>query len=96
MLRIAQTEGIGDLPVEELETAVSTFMEPMLKRLPDKRLRAIGMLMILGILGRQSTLITQMARGMRDGSEYVLSLARRFYRFIWNQRFSQQTLQAGL
>lgn len=96
MLRIAQTEGIGDLPVKELEAAVRTFMEPILNRLPDKRLRAVGILLILGILGRQSALITQMARGMRDGSDYVLSLARRFYRFIWNQRFSQQTLQAGL
>ena len=96
MVRIAQPEGIGDLPVEELAAAVGTFMEPMLDRLPDKRLRVVGVLLILGILAGQSPVITHMAQGMRDGSTYVLGLARRFYRFIWNQRFSQQTLQAGL
>lgn len=96
MLKIAHEAGIGDLPVAELEGAVRAFMEPVLKRLPDKRLRVVGVLMILGILGGQSPLITQMARGMRDGSAYVLGLARRFYRFIWNKHFSQDSLQAGL
>jgi hypothetical protein len=96
MLRIAQSEGIGDLPVEELESAVSTFMEPVLDRLPDKRLRAVGVLLMLGILAGQSPVITHMAQGMRDGSEYVIGLARRFYRFIWNQRFTAHSLQAGL
>lgn len=96
MLRITQEAGIGDVPVEELEAAVSAFIGPLLERLPEKRLREVGVLMLLGILGGQSPLITQMARGIRDGSTYGLGLARRFYRFIWNKRFSQQSLQAGL
>ena len=68
----------------------------MLERLPDQRLRMVGVLMILGIVAGQSPLITQMARGVRDGSRYVTAIARRLYRFIWNKRFSHQTLQAGL
>ncbi len=96
MISITQEQAMGDLPVEELAAAAGAFMEPLLDELPDKRLRAVGILMILGILAGQSPLITQMARGMRDGSGYVLSMARRFYRFIWNKRFSQDSLQAGL
>src|SRR5258707_1657794 len=95
-MSIPKAKEIGDLPVEELAAAVGAFMGPMLDRLPDKRLREVGILMILGILAGQSPLITQMARGVRDGSVYVLGLARRFYRFIWNKRFSQHNLQAGL
>ena len=56
----------------------------------------VGVLMIVEIVAGQSPMITQMARGVRDGSRYVTALARRLYRFVWNTRFSQQTLQAGL
>ena len=74
MLNITPVNGIGELPIAELEVAVNRFMEPVLKRLPDKRLRVVGVLMILGILAGQSPLITEMARGVRDGSEYALGL----------------------
>jgi len=50
MIRIAQSEGIGDLPVEELQAAATTFAKPLLERLPDERLRLVGVLMILGIV----------------------------------------------
>ena len=96
MINITQGTGIGELPIGELEGAVRVFMEPVLKRLPDKRLRVVGVLMIVGILAGQSPLITEMARGVRDGSEYMLGLARRLYRFIWNQRFNHTHLQTGL
>ena len=96
MINITQAAGIGELPIGELEGAVRVFMEPVLKRLPDKRLRVVGVLMILGILAGQSPLITEMARGVRDGSEYMLGLARRLYRFIWNRRFNHTDLQTGL
>ena len=96
MLNIPQGQGIENLPVRELESAVEAFMAPVLKRLADKRLRVVGVLMVLGILAGQSPLISQIAVGVRDGSSYVLAMARRCYRFIWNKRFSQQTLQAGL
>jgi hypothetical protein len=96
MISIAQTEGIGDLPIEELQAAVNTFAKPMLEKLPDQRLQVVGVLMILGIVTGQSPLITQMARGVREGSRYVTEMARRIYRFVWNKRFSHQTLQTGL
>src|SRR5947209_2713129 len=96
MISITQAAEIGDLPVEELQAAVKTFAQPLLEKLPDQRLRVVGVLMILGIVTGQSPLITHMARGVREGSRSVSELARRIYRFVLNKRFSHQTMQAGL
>ena len=71
-------------------------MEPLLRLLPDKRLREVGVLMVLGVLAGQSPVITQVARGIREGERYVLDMARRLYRFLWNKRLSSETLQVGL
>lgn len=93
MLSIPQRDG---LPVAELTETAKQYLEPMLRHLPEKRLRAVGVLMVLGILAGQSPLITHMARGVRDGSQYITDMARRMYRFVWNGRLSYQTLQKGL
>lgn len=95
MLRKAQDETINSLPVAELKTSAEAFLGPLLRELPDKRLRSVGVLMVLGILAGQSPLITQMARGVREGSQYVLDMARRMYRIIWNKRLSYEGLQVG-
>jgi len=94
MLRKAQDETINSLPVAELKTSAEAFLGPLLRELPNKRLRSVGVLMVLGILAGQSPLITQMARGVREGSRYVLDMAR--YRIIWNKRLSYEGLQVGL
>lgn len=96
MIRIPQDSEVRRLPVAELMAAARAFVEPLLRLLPDKRLREVAVLMTLGILGGQSPVITQMARGVREGDNFVLGMARRLYRFIWNKRLSAETLQAGL
>ncbi len=93
MTSIPQSEG---LPVTELAEDAERYLEPLLGQLPEKRLRAVGVLMVLGILAGHSPIITQMARGVRDGSRYILDMARRMYRFIWNRRLSSAQLQQGL
>ena len=50
----------------------------------------------MGILAGHIPIITQMARGVRDGSRYLLDMARRMYRFVWNRRLSSSPLQEGL
>src|SRR5258707_8980924 len=92
MLSIPQSEPT----VVELKEAASQYLEPLLSQLPEKRLRAVGVLMVLGILAGQSPLITHMARGVREGSRYITDMARRMYRFVWNGRLSYRTLQSGL
>ena len=96
MISITQEEIIDRMPVTELTRSAETFLGSLLRELPDKRLRVVGVLMVLGILAGQSPLITQMARGVREGSQYILDTARRLYRFIWNRRLSYQRLQTGL
>ena len=93
MTSIPQSEG---LPVAELAEEAERYLEPLLRQLPEKRLRAVGVLMVLGILAGHSPIITQMARGVRDGSRYILDMARRMYRFVWNRRLSSCAVAAGL
>jgi hypothetical protein len=93
MISIARSDG---LPVAELAEEAERYLEPLLRRLPEKRLRAVSVLMVLGILAGHSPIITQMARGVRDGSRYILDMARRMYRFVWNRRLSSAQLQQGL
>ena len=86
----------GDLPVPELEKALGTFLEPVAQRLPEKRLRAVGQLAVHGVLGGQSPLVTQMARGVAGEAATIWPMAKRLYRFIWNERFSHRDLLKGL
>jgi hypothetical protein len=93
MLSIPYSEG---LPVAELRESAAQYLESLLRQLPEKRLRAVSVLMVLGIWAGHSPLITHMARGVRDGSRYILDMARRIYRFVWNRRLSSSQLQQGL
>jgi hypothetical protein len=64
--------------------------------LPEKRLREVATLLVQGILGNQSPLITQMARAVAREGKTIWSTAKRFYRFAWNPRFSHRDLLKGL
>jgi hypothetical protein len=87
---------IDKLPVKELTTTLETFMEPVLMQLPEKRLREVAQLTVRGIIGGQSPLVTQMARGVEREDETIWPMAKRIYRFIWNKRFSHRELLKGL
>jgi len=96
MSSIPQNEVIDKLPVAELQASLDLFLQPVLRRLPEKRLRAVGKLAVQGILGSQAPLLTQMARGVVREEETIWPAAKRFYRFIWNKRFSHRDLLKGL
>jgi hypothetical protein len=87
---------LANLPAAELMQALREFLAPVLRHLPEQRLRAVAVLAVRGVLAAQSPVLTEMARGgqAEDGSSWPL--ARRFYRFIWNKRFSHQHLLKGL
>jgi hypothetical protein len=93
---ILQNEAIDKLPMAELTAALDRFLEPMLMRLPEKRLREVGKLVVQGILSGQSPLVTEMARGVARERRTTWSTAKRLYRFIWNKRFSHRDLLKGL
>ncbi|MGQ9600734.1 MAG: hypothetical protein ACUVWZ_15125 [Anaerolineae bacterium] len=96
MNSILQDEVIGKLPVAELQAGLDLFLQPALQRLPEERLRAVAKLAVQGILGSQSPLLTQMARGVVHEEDTIWPAAKRFYRFVWNKRFSHRDLLKGL
>ena len=96
MNTILQSGVIDNLPVAEVMDTLNTFLEPMLAHLPEKRLREVGQLAVQGIIGGQSPLVTQMARGVTREDKTIRPMARRLYRFMWNERFSHRSLLKGL
>jgi hypothetical protein len=96
MHTILQDGVIDKLPMEELTATLDVFTEPVLTHLPEKRLRAVAKLAVQGVIGGQSPLVTQMARGVAREEETVWPMAKRLYRFLWNKRFSHRDLLKGL
>jgi hypothetical protein len=96
MDRILQSDAIARLPVSELNVTLETLPEPVLMHLPEKRLQEVGKLVVQGILGSQSPLITQMARAVAREGKTVWPSAKRPYRLAWKPRFSHRDLLKGL
>jgi len=87
---------LGKLPIAKLKETIGVHILPFLQTLPDKRLWAVVVEMILGILGSQTPVITEMAgsNSKREGSTWAL--AKRIYRLIHNQRISSAVFYQGL
>ena len=96
MNTILQNSAIDKLLMKELTSTLDAFMEPVLRNLLEKRLREVGKLAVQGVIGGQSPLITQMARGVKRADDTIWPMAKRLYRFIWNRRFSHCDLLKGL
>jgi hypothetical protein len=82
MDRILQSDAIAELPVSALSTELEAFLKPVLIHLPEERLREAGRLIVQGILGSQSPLISQMARAVVRENKTIWPTAKRFYRFL--------------
>jgi hypothetical protein len=96
MSTIPQNEVLAKLPLAQLEKEIEQFVEPVSRRLPDKRLKRVVGLAVRGISAAQSPLITQMARTLQRSKESVWAMSKRFYGFLANKRFSSRTLLKGL
>lgn len=73
-----------------------TFLQPVTDRLPDQRLRRTVELAVRGIVGGQSPVITNMARGVARDQRSIWPIAKRFYGLLWNDRISHRDLRKGL
>ena len=62
MPSIHPNDVIANLPVEELQISLHTFLQPVTNLLPDVRLRAVAELIAQGIVTSQSPVVTQIAR----------------------------------
>lgn len=93
---IDESGGLANLPAQELLQALRAFLAPVLGQLPEQRLRAVALLAVRGVLAAQSPVLTEMARGGEPADAANWALTRRFYRFVWNARFSHRQLLKGL
>lgn len=96
MERILHHRAVDNLPVAKLIESLREFLEPVLMHLPEKRLREVVLLAVQGIIGAKSPVVTRMARALAGEGETIWPLAKRLYRFIWNERFSYRELLKGL
>ena len=87
---------LAKLPISKLSETIEAHVGPLIRLLPDKRLGAVVVQIILGILGSQSPLITGMARTNSKAEGESWSIAKRMYRFLYNRRVKTASLYQGL
>ena len=95
MTDIAIKEVLAKLPIDELDTSLEKFVEPMREQVPDKRLKGVITLAIQGILGNESPVVTHMAQTVARTKSGVWAAAKRIYRFLQNPRFSSSELETS-
>lgn len=74
-MNIALETRLAKLPIEEIKGAIQKHIRPMAEELPDKRLKRVIEDMILGILGGETPVITEMARqnSKEDGESWAVA-----------------------
>ena len=87
---------LAKLPIGKLSETIEAHVQPLICRLPDKRLGAVVVQIILGILGSQTPLVTGMARTNTKTEGESWSIAKRIYRFVYNRRVLTTSLYQGL
>jgi hypothetical protein len=95
-MTIALESIFAKLPIMEIRGTIRNHSEPLMRLLPDKRMRKVIENMLLGILGGQTPVITGMARpnGKEDGETW--SVAKSMYRLLGNQRLATDVIYQGL
>ena len=96
MTSISHSDRLAKLPVKELKSSLTEFLQPVTELLPDQRLIPVTHLLTQGIVTSQSPIITQIARGVSHLEETILPTCKRGYRFLANPRFTHRTLLKGL
>jgi hypothetical protein len=68
----------------------------MVEKLPDKRLGRVVVEMVLGILGGETAVITEIARQNRKEEGETWAAAKRMYRLLENERVETREVYEGL
>lgn len=96
MLNIALEKALAKLPVEEIQKTIQTHIRRLTEHLPDKRLKRVIEDMVLGILGGETPVITEMARQNRKTEGESWAVAKRIYRLLDNRQVQTAKLYEGL
>jgi hypothetical protein len=87
---------LAKLPVGEIMATIQEHVQPIEKRLPDKRLKRVIEDMVLGILGGETVVITEMARQNSKTNGESWAGAKRMYRLLENKHVRTSQLYEGL
>ena len=87
---------LAKLPIEKLNETIEAHVSPLTRLLPDKRLGGVVQCIILGVLGGQTPVITEMARTNSKAKGETWPIAKRIYRFLSNERVKTESLYQGL
>jgi len=87
---------LAKLPIEKVKETIEAHIRPLIHLLPDKRLGGAVQCSILGILGSQTPVITEMARSNSKEEGETWPIAKRIYRFISNRRVKTENVYLGL
>ncbi len=87
---------LDKLPTAELEHSLTTFLAPLLDRLPDRRLQRVVPLAVRGILASETPVVTAMAQNVARTDAGPWAAAKRIYRLLDNPRVPPCRLTHGL
>jgi hypothetical protein len=95
-MNIAREALLAKLPIVYIKDSIERHISPMQEMLPDKRMGRVIEVILLGILGGQTPVITEIARhnGKEDGES--MATAKRIYRLLENRRLKTKVLYEGL
>lgn len=84
------------IPIQEVKATIHKHAQPITERLPDKRLKRVLEDMVLGILGGETPVITQIARQNSKDDGESWAVAKRMYRLLENKQVQTCQLYEGL
>ena len=87
---------LAKLPIGKLMETIDVYVQPLIRLLPDKRLGAVVEIIILGILGSETPVITEMARTNSKAKGESWPIAKRIYRFMSNKGVKTADVYKGL
>ena len=95
-MNIALDSISANLPMEEITRTIWNPIRPRMNAMPDKRRRNVLVRMVLGILGGQTPVITEMARQSSKEEGGTWAVAKRIYRLLGNKRLENGLVYGGL
>ncbi len=95
-MNIALEAILAKSPIREIKKTIHEHIQPLTKSLPDKRLGRVIEDMVLGVLGGETPVITEIARqnSKEDGESWAV--AKRMYRLLENDHLVTCDLYEGL
>lgn len=95
-MNIALEAELAKLPIGEIKATIREHIGALGKQLPDKRLVRVVEEMVLGIIGSETPVITEIAghNSKTDGESWAV--AKRMYRLLENKQIETQALYEGL